>query len=641
MSRRWGIGCCALGLLTLGATPVAGQWLKVDRPRASIGTSFNGAWYTLPAANDLARIREHVRVDLGGEVGPYPILRIRMMAQPFFGQGWASSLPEDANMDEDGITGRASVAILPRMQINGRVDGAIGEAFSPDAFGGFTRDGEESWSATVQDENPLLPVSVSVTGTTRDLFRYSGLSGSSLQIDQRIRELRYTAHNWKTRLLYFQRELDTEVTGRLPVEQFERQATAENRIRWGKGSRLLSRGRYFERTRGTTSRSLLFGSAATLQHWATLGSEYEWSRNRQWGDEFDLKTDDFRARLRYAPTGGPRAVVEISRREMRTGVLYDRAVRLSPQVGFDHAFSRRVRLLGDLMAGYTWQERGADAVSYIFVLEERLIFGAARQVELENAFVDPASVVLLSPADGTRFEEGFDYRLQEDGPFLRIVALPGGRIAEGTEAVAEYRYEAAPAVSSRSINARGSLTLAVGSFSLIYRQRLTSDLDDLPAQVFPLLEDQDQKEVGLQYQGTMSFVSVSAYTGVSRWRASQARGDRFIATLSLRSQTSSGLAVAVRSGVTSARASVGGFVTADSEARLIWLGTPWLRPEVFVSHFYWDEENRRDRFLGAGSAVSVTLGATEFQLRLDTVRRDRLLQTGTEYRISARLSRRF
>ncbi|HSM04535.1 MAG TPA: hypothetical protein VK858_07925 [Longimicrobiales bacterium] len=643
MIRRLGAALGVAALLYGGglAEPLEGQWLNVSRPQGSVGSTFNGAWHTGPGVTDLARLREYAQVNLGGQIGPHPLLRVTLIARPYIGQGWSSALAEGANMNENGVTGRASIGVLPRKQINGLVEGWIYDAFQPDQLGGFLQRNEKAWSAKVQDVNPLLPASVTFTQSDRGDLRFSGVSESSLLVNQRIRDLRYMAHNYKTRLMYLQRSVDSEVSGRLPTEQLERQALAENRIRWGKGSRLLTRGRYLERTRGSTARSLRYGSVATLQHWARVGTEYDWMRYRQWGDGYDLTTDDLAWRIRYEGPTGRYAGLELGRRSMKSGSFYQRAFRIAPQVRFDHSFSPRVRLLGDVFAAHSWRDRGAQVVSYIYVLDERQIFGPTRQVQLENPFVDLASVVVISPEDGTRLEEGFDYRLQQDGPFVRVVALPGGRIGDGTEVQVEYRYEAVPSVSSRVFELRASLTLALGGVNLLYRRTMRQGLDDAPVQDLPVLEDHDLREFGVQYVGMVSFVSVAAYTGLSQWKTRLARGDRYLATLSLRSPATRGFVVAVRSGVSRTVGSSSRFVTADSEARLVWMGSRWLKPEIFATHFYWDEETRRDNFLGVGTALSIDVGRTRFRIRFDSIRRDRLTWSSTEYRVSAHFQQRF
>jgi hypothetical protein len=115
---------------------------------------------------------------------------------------------------------------------------------------------------------------------------------------------------------------------------------------------------------------------------------------------------------------------------------------------------------------------------------------------------------------------------------------------------------------------------------------------------------------------------VVAFGSLERYRADRASLDRKVGTATVRSRLTRTLSASTRTRAIHSTGRTNPFLNYDAEFRLIWQPIPALRSQAFASYYHLDGAAGTERFLGFGSAVSLTVGQMQASLRLDTVRRE-------------------
>lgn len=155
--------------------------------------------------------------------------------------------------------------------------------------------------------------------------------------------------------------------------------------------------------------------------------------------------------------------VHASRRNVYDRTDADRAEIASVEqkglrAGWDY---RRTTPWGGLRLGFAWERGREDQQSQDrsrSVADETHALTDGNEPLLDNARVDPASVVVTDDTGFVVYEEGLDYTLVSAGSRLAIFRLPGGDIADGQTIRVDYTHEFSPDLEfdtrGRSFHAR-------------------------------------------------------------------------------------------------------------------------------------------------------------------------------------------
>lgn len=657
----------AVGLL-LGSVATSALGLSAQEPAAlrlrsisgELAGSFDGSWVNSaffdPRSISLWQEWLELRVD-GSLIHPR-VASFRVVARPLLAQG--TYLPRVDSLSTSGggnaLTGDARLELFRASLISGLVEARRSHDFRRTGFGGVLVQGVEQWGVELRDNDPRMPARISYASRNEQRDQTTGVPARQVFRDEWTRTFSYLAQSSKTRLFLERRDFrrGTELAHRGGITpggdpsrddfrfvQLQGQATHE--LRWGKGSRLLSRLQYMDRTHDLEFSSLSWSEAANLRQTRRVTSNISgtWARQSSPTSSGYSATGSYQLVFQASPTKRLELVADA--RETSSGEVSRRSSGIGPRVRAQIALPAGARLGANLHGSYRWNDQRTGKGLYAQSVQEPHRPGAAGLFTLDNPFADPASVVITSQSGDELYEEGLDYRVVLNGPFVEIHVLPGGRIGGDDVLLVDYRYEVVPRTSGRGMILGYDLSLAIGPLVLEARrnrQRDLGELAELPPGTARFLGDEDRSDLRATLnQSVGRFVAtVSVQEGryssqvlESHMRSAEGRLSAVVASsITLTSSAS-------YQRLTSTEAE---YRTRKAEESVRWQLNPLVRLTGSASYWEWDVNDRGERRMAWGGILDVGRRLRTLRLRYDYGNWRREIGF-SEHRVSVALRQRF
>lgn len=592
-------GACAI-------TPslAAGQWsLNLDPVSGELGGSFDGSWMDVrrPELLQAQRFQEWLQLMVKGSLRDPRVLAFQLSARPLLSQG--RFLPRiDTGGDGGlgrGMTGTARLMIFGGAPISGRASFGSSYDVRQRRFGGVVEQASRDWSFVVTDKNPLLPMEVSYGRRARRASSASRPVRIPLNTNEATSTLRLKSENRKTRLV-LERLSYRQMTG--DVRYVRRLGELNHDFKWGSGSRLLSRLRLVDRSVSREFRRWSWRESAHLRQTPTVSTDLAAMVYRQSTQSGSANQFETRGDVSWL-VNGMTLGLEARFRSGNSGSVRHKMIAITPSAAFSYSLPLGAALQASFALGYERHAQGSDGATFSDILQEEHTVGPDRAFQLVRPFADPASLVITSRDDGSFFDEGLDYEVIVNGPFVTVLMLPSGRIEEDTDVLVDYRYDVAPEVSANAMTVTYDLTLSVASLRLYHRRHLQHEFDEVPTEVLSVLRNQDQIVAGVIWSRPIWRVTFTtqAETRINRtsqfdFRSSVLRGT--LATQILPRVLVSSSASAHRLGGGTAP-----YTNFQIQQRLDWRVSARTRLRVNLSRWTWSDTKHDERFLGIGASI--------------------------------------
>jgi hypothetical protein len=253
------------------------------------------------------------------------------------------------------------------------------------------------------------------------------------------------------------------------------------------------------------------------------------------------------------------------------------------------------------------------------VIDERHVIDESGSFELDEPFVEPASVVVKSEDATLVFLEGVDYRLVESGSIVELFVLPGGRLTTGTVVLVDYRFKLPLDGEANAwiIDYRASVTN--GPLRVFFRRNLQKLAGDQEPVLIPAtLREYDDMAAGARL-GASTPVGNLSLSGewTSRSRFGQLAAKQIRVRGAWREQVGARLQAGL-AGSWTAQTNGSRFEIIDGTADVEYAITPRLRLEGRLSAYDWSQElGTNERFIGVGFGLEWQFRRIEITARYD------------------------
>lgn len=660
---RGAVAGLVLAAMAVGTVSVVAQEpaaFRLTSISGQLAGSFDGSWVNAPLFDprSVTRWQEWLELRIGGSVIHPRVASFQVTARPLLAQG--RYLPQidsfSSSASGNGLTGDARLELFRGSTLSGLVAGRKTHGFQRSGFGGVQRYGVEQWEVEFRDNDRRMPARVSYVSRDEQRDLNTGITARRVFREEATRTFTYLAQSSKTRLFFeqkdFRRGTDFLRPGALGSEGsanreelhfLQRQGQATHQLRWGRGSNLFSQLRYIDRTRALEFSSLTWSEGATLRQSRKITSQISGTWTRQSSPGGRGSATGGRYRLVYQATRSIRLEMDGETRTTRSGDASRTSSGVGPRARALVPLPAGARLNAFGHASYRWNSQKADGALFAEAVQESHRADAAGVFQLDNPFADPTSIVVSSASGDDLYEEGLDFRVVLNGPFVEIHVLPGSRIEGDQEVVVDYRYEVVPAVSGRGLQLGYDISLSMGPLVLSARRNKQEDLGavaELPPGTVHFLGDEDRSvltaSVSQSLGRLLATISVSdarysARTFESRSRSAQGR----LSVVLFRSVTLT--SSATRQQVTSTASD---FRTERAEQSLRWQLHPSIRVTGLASYWRAVQGDRDESRLAAGGAIDVGRRRRTLTLRYDYGSWRTAIRQN-EHRLSLGLSQKF
>ena len=422
--------------------------------------------------------------------------------------------------------------------------------------------------------------------------------------------------------------------------------SVDHNFRWGKGSHLGTRYYHLVRSGDADTRQTEWSETLHLQHTGEIQSDHTWRRTTTKIDLSDLRVASLSSRLsgRIGPslTGG----VSLNQSSSSNQDTRFSNLILSPQIGISQQLPGRMEFRAQGTLGFESSRSAGALETSVGVIDERHTVEPGLRFTLLRANALAPSVVVRSATGELRFVLGTDYLVRENGAFLTIEVLPGGRIKEGEGLLVTYEYRSVGVPSERAVRVEYGLALERGGLELTHARSVRDVVGGTGDPILLKANEFDESRTGLTFRTGTRFGELSLY-GVTTSRARYTLGRRSITKegyvggdLLLPPVGRIDLTVGFYYGgvrVDSTRSR-----TVRGSLSAVWNPSPTLRVNGRVEALELDQSfvSADSRYLTSTSEIQWRPGRLEVDLRYDHIRYD-IFQVSTVHRVTIQLVRRF
>ena len=555
--------------------------------------------------------------------------------RPTLRQAGSTELPSGLNSRSLGFASNATVlgAKPVRLDLNlDRISGRSAGGFGTRSEFEFTGLGAGmTWS------NRLLPVTARIdtrTGTSltevgRDLLPISRSDRSVRgQVTIRNRKLDAAAE-W------------TSIDDRLRSADLEsRNLRVNHRLRWGKGSELLTKWRRSDRSGATFRMSSTWSEQIRVQHSSSSRTTLSFSRSVSDGTGARAANRTlgwtFSARPLPGVSLGGRA--SANRSDFEGG--RQRNVSWGPQASIRFALPLRMRLTGGAFLGYLLRDIDGSTGGMVPVLNEEHEIGPTRAIRLNQSRVDPTSIEVRSSDETTLYVPLLDYEVIPLGGLTEVQIPPGSRIIIGQKIVISYRFTVTIDSEEKGVVSRFNLGLSRGGLRIQHTR--SERATDFSGTSTPVSGDFNQNSTSITANFRMPFGRLRASV-IDRRRRSDLLDYDF-------REGSASFLFPVWHGLQSSL-DAGGSRAKDRDGRTsrvsLGLATRWaVRPELLLdgslSALRWAQERGlRQRIYVAVIGLTWRVGRLDARARYQYSNRDGTSSAFTDGRLTMDITRRF
>ncbi|MDH5588514.1 MAG: hypothetical protein OEZ65_00565 [Gemmatimonadota bacterium] len=588
--------------------------LGLRRPGIKAGSELDATWLRQPTPAGIGQVTEWLDIDLASTLFSPRLLGVELRLRPTLSQGWDDL--QHSGSSQLGLFGSGALHILPGFGINGQVRGHRNQLRRHHAYGGFRDLESASWSALIRDVNPLLPVEAMYSEESIGERRVTGAGSDSFEMDRLIKSLRLHGQNSKT---YFSHlRVDSHAEGMGDQQHFvQDHSIIENRQRWGKGSSSVARVERLSRWMDRDYDRWTVQETLHLRHLDIFSSEYGYRLTREHSDAWAGDSRQASVTFTQHPSSGISSALAAERLNSTHGSVSREESRLVPAIQFGTQAFFDTRISAGLSGSFAWTEQTSSGNTFGYVLDERHTVGPDGRIELDRPFALVESVHVEGATNGIAYDPGFDYRLVEEGPFVSIIILPGGRMEEGLDVSVSYRYQLDPTFDSQSMYLRGNLAITRGMLRITYSHNYRDILDGLPAGSTGSLQELNQYRVGVTWRIRLWIAEIGLSGRLDRTRTN--RDDLLTRSLDATVTTQMGRSVLSDTKFTVMNGEGGSnpYVITEFGQRVRWVPMRSLQISGHLSRYDWDDLYRREHFIGTGGEVLWNVAETSVRVRFD------------------------
>jgi hypothetical protein len=500
-----------VGCLWVPAQASAQSAVGLSGISGRVGVAYQGSGVTtrsgtLLRTGQFTQFEESVDLSLRGWLGHPAFAPFEVSVAPSW-QQWPRETRDSTRATSGNNLGlSAEIQFLPRKPFSAFVRAGRFSLSSVAPFGTVSDVRLSRVQAGARFRNAYLPLKLIAQSESRDQ-EWATLSGSSTGVSQTWRLVELEGRNRKTGLRVARRELIDRANG-TDFEQTE--GSFDNRFRWGKGSRLATDVRYIDRSGFAARRTFRLNERVHLQHTRAVSSDL--------GYHYGKVTTGTTRSSYHQPTFG--LTVRASRR-LRVGLTAvgsfrkfgggsARSFRLGPRFNLGAPLTRGVSFSVSASVRYGYLDLTDPALGGVPVFGEQHVIDNSRVFVLQNANVDPGSIIVTDRTETLQYQEGLDYRVADQGVLLEVLVLPGGRIAVGDTVLVSYEYDPSGSdASGKTLEVGTSASVRAGPVEL-YHRRWFADAFDEQGSV-ALVERYDDMENGVRVAWNVVGVQLSVH----------------------------------------------------------------------------------------------------------------------------------
>ena len=411
-------------------------------------------------------------------------------------------------------------------------------------------------------------------------------------------------------------------------------------LRWGKGSRLQSSFRRYDRDGASPYQQSSWEERLRVQHTRRFGSEWLSIRQRLEGTDARVRSDSYGGTLHHRPWSGLEWSLPAGWHDIHSNGVETRSLTLAPRLSWSHGPVYGFRLRSDVQGTIEHRESFGPSPRSALRLRERHLVGANRIVQLELQLVDTTSIRVRGAFTLTEYTAGADYLVLARGARVEILTLVTGRIAVGQTLEVDYRYSADP---SRSADWRGLRYEASLEFSHLLLRHVASTREVRTDDAMLLLASRDEREstTELEWRQSARMGTVTATLRRSTRATAHADDGASEANIGLTFAPRRGLDGSVDAGVSERSGTSGSLRIQSITARAGWTSADWGR----VGAALWSQMLERSAAPAeqvTECAVSYDVQVGSLESRFDYRRQSRSPQArGRMQALAVRITRRF
>lgn len=486
MKCRAQITSAAVAIAFFASVPIARseEWFHFNPRDWELTLDFEGSQRRIDGGTttDLD-LEERLRVRQDGHVLDPRIATFKLDIEFGFEQGRFST-PDRSDTTDGFLTNYdVSTSLLHGTVFPVSFAGQMGRGSGTldTGFGGRTEYVNKTRNATLRYRNPYFPSGISYSERLTDSTFQSGTGATTeraetrrtISIKGRSRKLDLTLeHDW----------FDDRASA-IDRDYEESKLRANHSVRWGRGSSLLSRVNYWDRTGHRPRDRLDVEERARLQHSTKLNTSYRY--------RFGFLKQEIET-LSHA------ALVEATHNLFNnltsnlafSGSLVDSDVTTEKEYeGKLRLDYRKKKLIwgGDLTAGlgigYGVTDRESSG-SLLEAIGETQTVPTNIIVLLNERFIDTATIIVTDQTGAITYAEGPDYMVVPTGADrVELHIVSGGQIAIAQTILVDYKYQSLPTQKFSRLPYNSSVGLDFGWLNLYQRmngerQRLISGQDE-------------------------------------------------------------------------------------------------------------------------------------------------------------------
>lgn len=636
--RRAGLVTVVSLAIAFPGRAVGQSILRLDRPRAEIGTRFDGSWVGMPVAGTgtYRGFEEWATLRLGGHLWHPGVVGFSATLQPTRrqvrqggtfepGSGGGTRLNVDLGTR---ILGASPVSLSSRLVHFTSQDRPV---LSSERHLDVT-----SASGQLRYRNPYLPLRLEFSRrAVRE--RWRPVDQDAFLQDYTVRGVLVAAENSKLSLVGEQLHTDdrvTELSSRID------RADGRHRFAWGKGSSLSSTAQYFRRTGVADQRRTVWQEHLHIQHLASLGSDlqYGYSHTENGGGGSTVTQRYGRAmittqlipQLRFTAAG---------RAEWNTFDAGTRSVyRARPRLDASVRLPLNGHFSASALVGYEWHRQEPSVAGGVPVVNERHVTDASGRFTLREPFVDVTSIVVTTPDETLIFDPDFDYGIVEAGELVEIVILPTGRIQVGDTVLVDYRFQLLPGERANTfVSELGARVSMLGVTAFVQHSSRGTPGD---ARITSFVLELEQLNAGLEVVERFGPGQVNLRGAYQKRDLEGIRYDNYDARGMLTIIPARPLRLSVGGAASTGQGSGDRVNIYSGDAGVQWMPSGLLRLRLRGTVWRWTQGDRRTSLLGFGAELDWRVGLLEVAATYDRNSwREGVLRV--EHRVTAHIVRRF
>ena len=563
------------------------------------------------------------------------ILSYDFEVRPTLRQAGSSELPSGLNSRSIGFSSNVTLLGAKPVRLDLNLD-----RFSGRSSGGFGSRSEFEFTglgAGITWSNRLLPITARIDTRTGTSLTEVGRDLLPIERSDRSQRGQITIRN---------RKLDaaaewTSVDDRLRSTDLEsRNLRVNHRLRWGKGSELLTKWRRTDRS-GTLSRMRsTWSEQIRVQHSTSSRTTLSYTRSVSDGTGAGASNRTLGWTFSARPLPGVSLGGRASGNKSDFEGGQQRNLGWGPQASMRIGLPLRMRLTGGAFIGYVLRDIEGSTGGLVPVLNEEHEIGPTRAIRLDQSRVDPVSIEVRSSDETILYESLLDYDVIPLGGLTEIQIPAGSRIFIGDKIVVSYRFRIAIDTREEGVVSRFNIGLSRGGLSI--RHARSERATDFSGSGTPVSGDFSQNSTSITANVRVPFGRLRASVIDRRRRSAHLDYDFREGSASFLFPVWHGLQSSVDAGGSRARDQNGSTSRFSLGLTTRWAVQPELQLDGSLSALRWQQENGPgQRIYVAAGGLTWRVGRLEARARYHYSNRNGAASPFTGSRLIVDITRRF